>query len=130
MGQIHAILESLDRSSPSISSLNRRTAPRMPVRMGIPATILGDTNVTPLRIYTRNISRSGVAFLSRRSFKPGERLALTFHLPGQSPKLVLAQVTFTRYVRQALYESGARFLDAVPDTPGPDRIPSHWWTHP
>jgi hypothetical protein len=125
MGQIHSILESLDRVLKEPGE-NRRGAPRIPVRMGLAATVLGGPALAPMRIYTRNVSRSGIAFLSRRLFAPGERLAIAFHLPNQPAKLVLAQVTFGRYVRQALYESGARFVESIPDVGGPDRFPAHW----
>jgi hypothetical protein len=59
-------------------------------------------------------------------FKPNERLALSFQLPGHPPKIVLAQITFARYLRDALYESGARFLEAIADTAGLENIPAHW----
>jgi hypothetical protein len=126
--QIHAILESLDRGNAGASQ-NRRAAPRLPIRMGLPAIVLlgaGAVAAAPVRIYTRNISRSGVGFVSRRMFKPNERLALSFQLPGHPPKIVLAQITFARYLRDALYESGARFLEAIADTAGLENIPAHW----
>lgn len=126
MNQIHAILESLDRGIKEAAD-NRRAAPRINVRLGLMATPLvpGPTPAS-MRVYTRNLSRSGVAFVSRKLFKRGERVALSFKLQGQPAKLVLAEVTFCRYVRNALYEAGAQFVESIADSGCEDRIPGHW----
>jgi hypothetical protein len=125
VGQIHAILESLDKLSAQRETENRRRSQRLTVRLGLSATVLGGPAGAPMRIYTRNLSRSGMGFVSRRLFRKEERLAVLLKVQGQG-KLVLAEITFCRYVRRGLYESGARFLEAVKEGEGEGQVPAHW----
>ncbi|HVX83461.1 MAG TPA: PilZ domain-containing protein [Phycisphaerae bacterium] len=122
--QIEGILEALDRGVRA-DAQNRRRIQRLNVRLTLQAIVIGTSGGAPLRIHSRNLSRSGIGFVSRRLFRRGERLVIVLRVPGHAGKLLLAEVTFCRYVRRALYESGARFIEAVPETPT-EGIPAHW----
>lgn len=123
--QLKDIIEQLDRGARPTES-NRRESPRIKIRSALDAVLLSMTGQPSLTVYSRNLSRSGIAFLSRRPFTVGERLAIPFNIPGKPYKLVLTTTTFSRYVRSGMYEVGARFLECIPDTRGRDRIPPHW----
>ena len=56
----------------------RRSAPRH--RMSVPVTFPGGTGLT------RDVSSSGVYFLSERSFEEGQRVSLTLTLEHPSPE--------------------------------------------
>lgn len=124
--QLQEIVEQLDRGIRTPATGNRHSAPRMNIRSDMSLILLGSTGLPSLTVYSRNVSRSGIAFISRRPFAVGERVAITFGLPGQPHKLVLMVTTFSRYVRSGVHEVGGHFLEAVPDTKGRDRIPEHW----
>ena len=57
------------------------------IRASMSALILSETGDSTLKIFSRNISTSGIGFVSRRLCKTGERMALSFELPGRPRKL-------------------------------------------
>ena len=94
MAQVEEILHSLDRLNVAADD-NRRAAPRITVRLSLTVILLvGTPPGGTMRIFTRNVSRSGVGFISRRPFKPQERIAIAFDVANQESKLVLARITF------------------------------------
>jgi len=126
IAQITAILAQLDNTPVSAGAVNRRRATRIKMRTMMSAVLLGADARPSVRIFTRNLSTSGIGFVSRRPFKEGERIALSFHIPRQSPKLVLTNITFVRYLRAGLYEVGAEFLECIEGTSSLAAIPPHW----
>lgn len=126
LAQIKEILRQLDAAPGAKDVQNRRRAKRLKICVEIEGFILGATTDASIRVFTRNISTSGLAFVCRRPFKSGERVAFSFHVPGQTPKLVLAKVSFVRYIRSGIYEMGAEFLESINDANDMHRIPHHW----
>lgn len=124
--QIQEILARLDRGPLQSLSTNRRRAQRINLRTAMMAIVFHTTGPQEVKIFTRNISTSGVGFISRRPFKPEERVVIPFEVPGQTGKLVLAKLTFARYIPGGVYDAGAEFIECIPDPGGPDRIPEHW----
>ncbi len=88
--------------------------------------VLSDRGLPSVKIFSRNLSKSGIGFICRRPFNKEERIAVSFEMPGQPAKLVLARTTFSRYVRGGVYEMGAEFIECVTDSNAEDRIPTHW----
>jgi hypothetical protein len=126
IARIEEILRLLDQQRTDASA-NRRRADRINIHASLTAMVLADNGTdASLQIYSRNISTSGIGFVSRRMCKKGERLALSFDLPGRPHKLVLAKVTFCRYVRAGLYDAGAEFLECITGEVGRKGIPGHW----
>jgi hypothetical protein len=126
LARIDAILGQLDQSQGPNSNANRRRAQRMNIRTEMRAQVLSEISDATLSIFTRNLSTSGIGFVCRRMCKVGERLALTFELPGKPRKLVLAKITFCRYVPGGLYDAGAEFIECVAAKGSHDRVPLHW----
>jgi len=124
--QITALLAHLDSVPAEAGAANRRRATRLKMRTIMSAVLLGADSRPSVRIYTRNLSTSGIGFVSRRPFKQGERIALSFQIPNQSPKLILTNITFARYLRAGLYEVGAEFLEFIEGTTSLAAIPAHW----
>jgi hypothetical protein len=123
---IHQILQQLDAQSPGPDA-NRRRAKRITIRMALEVHLLSNHNRPTSQIYTRNVSTSGIGFVTRRVFKPKEFLAFSFRIANHAPKLVLARVTFCRYVKGALHESGAEFIESTVENPHlEDKIPPNW----
>ena len=125
---ITEVIRHLDQS-PLSPHASRRKAPRCDVRTAMSAILLDKENHPRIRIFTRNISTSGIGFVSRRPFKPDERIAFDFNHPNAERKIIIAKVTFVRYVRKGMYEIGAEFLKAVRESEAPSalrqKIPNH-----
>jgi hypothetical protein len=133
LSQIQDILQQLDRAPVTNGDANRRRADRLKIRSEMVVTVLSATGLPSVKIFSRNLSKSGIGFISKRPFNKGENVAVSFEMPNQPAKLVLARTTFSRYVRAGVYEMGAEFLECIADTKGVDRIPPHWLpsaTHP
>ena len=74
------------------------------------------------RIFTRNISTAGVGFVSRRPFRLGDRIAFVLGSLREERKIIVAQVTFVRYVRRGMHEMGAEFIQAVRESEAPTAL--------
>ncbi len=124
--QLEQIIEHLDCASIVPPFNNRRAAPRMKIRTPMTAILLASAGLPSIVLFSRNLSRSGIGFISRRPFSPGDQIGLSIHLPNQPHKLLLTKITFARYVRAGVYEIGATFIECIADFPGKNRIPHHW----
>jgi len=132
MERITEIINNLDGPMQS-PEVNRRRQPRVKFRAHLSVTLLSGTAPAPVEVATRNLSLSGIGFVCRRMFSPGERLAIQLRLPKLQPKLILARVTFGRYVSGGLYEMGAEFVECISDARAAaahPRIPNHWLLAP
>lgn len=98
----------------------------MVVRMSLPVMLLGQAGMPSVPMHTRNISTSGIGFLSKRVFKKGEVIGVHLLAGHRISKLMLCRVTFCRYVRSGLHEVGAEFVEARPVFGGVPRIPTTW----
>jgi hypothetical protein len=123
--KIEALFQQLDIVQSPQDLENRRHAPRLNVRVSLTAILLSALNPSPVPIFSRNISISGIGFVSRRLFKSHERIAIKIEIADLPPRLLLAEVTFSRYVSGGLYEMGAEFLECVRGRSA-SRIPTHW----
>lgn len=111
--KIGAILRLLDQVPTPAELQNRRGAPRLRVRIPVQAHLLGLIGCPSIVVYTRNISTRGIGCVSRRPFRQGEYIALDIDVVPSLAKVILCQVTFSRYLREGLYEVGAEFQEAV-----------------
>ncbi len=125
LAKVKGILQQLDHATPQEMTENRRQAPRINVRLSLSVILLASANPAPFEIFTRNLSVSGIGFVSRRLFKAEERIAIRLQVKDLATKLCLARVTFGRYLTGGMYEMGAEFLECIED-PGHAPIPSHW----
>jgi hypothetical protein len=128
--KIEDILKALDQC-PSKEIENRRQASRVSIRTHLTCHLLMVPGYPQIQIHTRNISTNGMGFVSRRPFKTGELLVVEFMLVPKMGKLLLTAATFSRYVREGLYEVGCTFRESVPkqemeSTYTRDRFPARW----
>lgn len=134
LAKITEIVSHLDEHLLGLDQENRRRLPRVTMRMEMTVVLLTGIAPTPVDIYSRNISVSGMGFVCRRMFRAEERLALSLRIPKLPAKLLLARITFGRYIGGGLYEMGAEFLECVADTRAGEaggtnwvgRLPNHW----
>jgi c-di-GMP-binding flagellar brake protein YcgR len=126
--RIEEILRILDENPVPSSAENRRNAKRVNVRLTLSIYLLSVPGHPPLDVHTRNISTSGVGMVSRRPFRKGERIAIELYKVSKLEKLILAEATFSRYVRDGLYEVGCLFKEAISrdEARGFERIPQRW----
>ena len=126
INKIEEILTILDQQ-PQAEAANRRKKIRVNARLVVDTTLLSTTTRCEMTVFTRNLSTSGVGFVCRRLFKQGELIVLPFKTKNLPPKLVLASVTFCRYIKGGMYEAGAEFLESCDVNPHlKDNIPPHW----
>ncbi|HEY4329067.1 MAG TPA: hypothetical protein VGN88_04970, partial [Phycisphaerae bacterium] len=112
--RISEIVKSLDGNLKSTNQENRRRAQRVPMRRNLTVILLessGGSSQNTVEVVSRNISSSGIGFVCRRMFRPEERIAIILQIPEMPSKLILARITFGRYINGALYETGAEFLE-------------------
>ena len=127
--KVTAIIAQLDEQLLERDKENRRHQPRVAMRTQMTIILLSGISPTPVTVYSRNISASGMGFVGRRMFRPEERVAIPLRVPTLPAKLVLARTTFGRYIGGGFYEMGAEFLECVNDARGESgttRIPNHW----
>jgi hypothetical protein len=124
LAKVQTILQHLDHTD-NQDVENRRRAPRVTVRLPLDVIVLGVVNPAPVQVYTRNLSTSGMGFVSRRMFKSNERIAIYLRAQGLNSKLILGRISFARYAGGGFYQMGAEFLDSIQDK-GNMRFPSHW----
>jgi hypothetical protein len=123
--KLRQILTHLDERLGQTDAENRQRM-RLPLRMTLTVTVLSGIAPAPVEIFTRNISASGLGFVSRRLFHRNERLVISLRIPNLPGKMLLARVTFGRYVQGGIYEMGSEFLESVADPRGTAQIPNHW----
>jgi hypothetical protein len=132
--KITDIVSRLDSNLVAEDADNRRRLPRVSMRTRMTLLILGGIAPTPVDVFSRNISSSGIGFVCKRMFRPEERVAIPIRIPRTPPKLLLARITFSRYIGGGLYEMGAEFLECVADISGSGPverfIPGRWHQTP
>jgi hypothetical protein len=106
------VMHHLDKAPPSPRA-NRRKSVRHALHTTLDAILLNNEEKPQIKIFTRNISTAGLGFVCRRPFKMGERIAFYLQCLREERKIVVAQVTFVRYVRRGMYEMGAEFIQTV-----------------
>ena len=126
LARLKDILVRLDQHIKDRATDNRRRIPRVAMRIPLTISVINSHIAGTVEIFTRNISGSGMGFVSRRLFRDGERIVIPFRIPKLPHKLVLARVTFGRYLQSGLYEMGSEFLEAAKDGPGKMQIPMAW----
>lgn len=121
--QVQQILRVLD-NIPLPPAANRRLRPRVNIHLNLEATIFTSMTLPRVQIVTRNLSTSGLGFVSRREFRVGELIAIHLNVEKNPIRLILGAAAFCRYLRGGLYDVGVEFLEA--SKPGRTRIPSAW----
>ena len=120
--ELQGVIEQLNDERRNAPPDNRRRRPRKEINITLWVYLLGLPNVPRVKVHTRDISVSGIAFLCKRSFPEGMYVATL--LEGASMKILLTKVRFCRYVRQGHFQVGAEFVEAVDG--GREKIPNRW----
>ncbi len=78
------------------------------------------------KMFPRDVSRSGIGFLSRRPFKPSERFVITLPHPSGIERVLLCKTVFCRYTSKSMHEIGAMFEATITAPRGKGKIPIEW----
>ena len=127
LNKLRDILTKLDESLLNKDAENRRRQPRVAMRIPLGVLLLTGHATSNVDVFTRNVSASGMGFVSRRLFRDNERIVVPFRIPKLPAKLVLARVTFGRYLQGGFHEMGSEFLEAISDIKGNTPVPDHWF---
>ena len=111
--RIEEILRTLDQFPVPKELINRRHSPRLKVRTSLTSYLLAVPGYPAIQIHTRNICTSGIGFVSRRPFRRGEFLAVELYMLPHLSKLILCETTFSRYVRDGMYDIGCVFQESI-----------------
>ncbi|HUO07528.1 MAG TPA: PilZ domain-containing protein [Phycisphaerae bacterium] len=101
---------------PAPSGAEKRGAPRKRAERAFAAVLLDEPSQPRVAIVTRDISISGVGFISRRHFRDGERFAIGIEGFGGEGKILVARVAWSRYLSKGMSLMGAAFLQAVKES--------------
>ena len=97
---------------------------RSPLRVPIEITLLSSQVMPVMQVHTRNLSVSGMGFVSRREFHKEEYLVIHLNVPNHPLRLLLGRTMFCRYLCGGLHEVGLEFQDVA--KPGDAKIPTAW----
>ncbi len=104
--QLSAIIARLDAKA-NHDYDDRRQHPRIdfshPMWLNLPAA----PGQPWVHVYSRNLSTSGLAFLTRALFYAGQHLVISHELKEQTPMLVLCEVCYCRPVTFGIQEVSA-----------------------
>jgi hypothetical protein len=136
LDRVKQVIAELD-SIPPGAAADRRVFPRIDFTHTMWLNLPDDPASPWVHILSRNLSTSGLAFVSRRSFALGSFVVLSHHLSEKHNQLALASVKFCRHVDSTLHETGLEFRAAVNDPKNARIIPPHWkalilrarWSH-
>lgn len=112
--QVWALLTSL---YPSQTVTERRREHRYPFPYLVHLTPVGDDGVTPagetIAVVGKHLSARGLGFYHPKPL-PYRRMIASFEAGNGTWVAFLIDLTWCRFTRQHWYESGGRFLQAVP----------------
>ncbi len=122
---LQQVIAKLDAQAPT-EDADRRVHPRIdfchPMWLNMP----GEPGRPWVHVYSRNLSTSGLGFLTRNLFYTGQHLVIAHELNEFTPMLVLCRVCFCRPIDMGILEVGLAFVSARPDPHAVREIPAEW----
>ena len=125
LDRVKQVIAELDAQPPGAAA-DRRVYPRIDFTHTMWLNLPDDPAVPWVHVLSRNLSTSGLAFVSRRSFALGSFAVVLHHLSEKNNQLALACVKFCRQVDSTLFETGLEFRAAINDPKNERAIPAHW----
>jgi len=123
--RIERLISQLDAQPPSAAAC-RREYPRVDFRHPLWLNLPTEPGRPWIHIYSRNLSTSGLAFLSKKLFYVDQHLIISHELMESCPQLVLARVCFCRTVENDIQEVGISFVVSQKDPERLRQIPTTW----
>jgi hypothetical protein len=119
------LIARLDAQSPGEYD-DRRVHPRIdfshPMWLNLPTQ-----NGSPwIHVYSRNLSTSGLGFLTRALFYKNQHLVISHELNENVPLLVLCRVCYCRTIDLGIQEVGLTFVEVRADPERKREIPTGW----
>ena len=123
--RVEQLIEHLD-AQPLSSAACRREHPRIDFRHPLWLNLPTEPGRPWIHIYSRNLSTSGLAFLSKKLFYVEQHLILSHEFMESCPQLVLGRVCFCRTVDRNIQEIGLNFVVSQKDPEKLRKIPTTW----
>ena len=125
--RVQKIIAHLD-AQPLTEGADRRINPRIdfshPMWLNLPT----EPGKPWVHVFSRNLSTTGLSFLTRKLFYVGQHLVISHELKEDKPLLVLCRVCFCRPIELGIQEVGLAFSAVEPDPLKERRIPGQWLT--
>jgi hypothetical protein len=123
--QVNQIFQALDQLRDNAPH-EKRLCPRYNFPTAHAMMVTSLPGKTHCKVFPRDISRSGIGFLSRRSFKVGELFVVVLSHTLGTERALLSRAVFCRYTSQSMYEIGAAFESTIVAPAGKSEIPPAW----
>jgi hypothetical protein len=104
---------------------NRRTDGRGHLRLELIVTLLAHSAQPQMRIDTKDITSTGMGFISRRYFPVNEYFAVLMRFANGPGKLILCRTAFCRPAKPGMHHTGAEFIQAITPTAS-GKFPPRW----
>ena len=126
--EIHRVQQIIARldAKPISAQADRREHPRIDFNHPLWLNLPTEPGKPWVHIFSRNLSTSGLAFLSRKIFYVGQHLVISHELMESCSQLVLARVCFCRSVTAGIQEVGLTFAVTQKDPDKLRNIPVPW----
>jgi hypothetical protein len=125
IARVEKIIAHLDTQPPGPGS-ERRLSPRIdfnhPMWLNLPA----DAGQPWVHVFSRNLSTSGLSFLSRKLFYVGQHLVISHELKERQNLLVLCRVCYCRAIEMGVQEVGLAFVSVEQDPFKQRCVPANW----
>jgi len=122
---IQDVLNSLDVVSQPEAPHPARREERRVYRRTCRTMVLNTPEKPVVEIVIRNINSTGVGFVSKRAFHPGDQILFFFQVQ-ESTRLIRCEVRYCRRSLRDYYTGGALFLDTLKQPLGQEQIPLAW----
>jgi hypothetical protein len=123
--RVQQIIARLD-AQPLGPGADRREHPRIDFNHPLWLHLPTEPGKPWVHIFSRNLSTSGLSFLSRKLLYAGQHLIISHELNEKEPQLVLSQVCFCRSIELGIQEVGLTFRASQPDPEKKRNIPPQW----
>ena len=123
--RVERIISQLD-ARPLAEAACRREHPRIDFRHPLWLNLPTEAGRPWIHIYSRNLSTSGLAFLSKKLFYVDQHLVVSHELMESCPQLVLSRVCFCRTIDEGIQEIGLNFVVSQKDSQRLRQIPPTW----
>lgn len=126
---VQTLLANLD-AAPGLpgDATERRHHPRFDFKQPIWLNLPLEPGRPWMHVFSRNLSTSGLAFITRDPLARSARVVIAHHFAESVPQLVLCRVNFCRPIAPGYCEVGVVFETAVPDPQERREIPAAWYS--
>ena len=125
LDHLQRVIARLDARPPGDAG-DRRLHPRIDFSHPMWLNLPGAAGRPWVHVHARNLSTSGLGFLTRHLFYAGQHLVIAHTLKESTPMLVLCRVCYCRSIEPGTFEVGLAFVLARPNPDDARNVPAEW----